>query len=833
MRVPVRWLADYVSHPWTTEELGHRLTMSGLKIEAIERPSELWGDVLIGEVAQLEPHPTSKKPLHIAHVHYGDGMVTVVTGAQNLYVGAKAPIVVEGGTIPFGPNGEPLKIEPRPMAGYTSHGMLCSSRELGLGDDHSGILILPEDAPLGQPLASFLGEDVLDIETVSNRPDTLSMIGVAREVAALVPSEVRLPDLRRLANNVERLDKESIGVEIADPDLCPRYSALRVDGVVAVQSPNWLVQRLESAGMRPINLLVDLTNYVMHEYGQPMHAFDASQLRGGKIVVRRAHEGEALRTLDGVDRSLPPEALVIADGDRAVALAGVMGGENSEISSETSSLILESANFNAPSVRKTAQRLGLRTDASSRFEKGLPPESTVPALERYVQLLGEITGDSIKISQVSDAWPVKPEPRTVTLPARDLRRLLGIEVSIEWAGDILGRLGFDVKLDGDQLIASVPFWRRVDIERSADLVEEVGRIVGFDEIPSTLPFRTLQPPAPAPGWYWEGRMRSRLLACGLNEAVTHTLTSPALMARMALETDDVAASGPKIWRRLVADPLSVGEEGASVEPVCLLNPASSDRQVMRVMLVPSLLDIVSKNLKHDQERVAFFEVARTFFPRGNDALAFEPRTLGIAASGLRRPRTWADAEPGPFTYFDIKGIIEAVLDEMQIEDWTVEPPDHPGLHPGRSATLLVAGKRVGYFGVLHPEIALRFEIEEWPVVVAEINLHALSEHASTTHVFKALPRFPAAHRDIAVVVDSGLPAAILMEVVEGTGGEIVESARIFDVYRGPSLPEEKKSIAIELSLRSPERTLTQEEVDATVKHIVDALSSDFGADLRD
>ncbi len=328
-------------------------------------------------------------------------------------------------------------------------------------------------------------------------------------------------------------------------------------------------------------------------------------------------------------------------------------------------------------------------------------------------------------------------------------------------------------------------------------------------------------------------MRSRLLACGLNEAVTHTLTSPALMARMALETDDVAASGPKIWRRLVADPLSVGEEGASVEPVCLLNPASSDRQVMRVMLVPSLLDIVSKNLKHDQERVAFFEVARTFFPRGNDALAFEPRTLGIAESGLRRPRTWADAEPGPFTYFDIKGIIEAVLDEMQIEDWTVEPPDHPGLHPGRSATLLVAGKRVGYFGVLHPEIALRFEIEEWPVVVAEINLHALSEHASTTHAFKALPRFPAAHRDIAVVVDSGLPAAILMEVVEGTGGEIVESARIFDVYRGPSLPEEKKSIAIELSLRSPERTLTQEEVDATVKHIVDALSSDFGADLRD
>jgi phenylalanyl-tRNA synthetase beta chain len=833
MRVPVRWLADYVSHPWTTDELGHRLTMSGLKVEAIERPGELWGDVFIGQVTQLEPHPTSKKALHIAHVHYGDGMVTVVTGAQNLYVGAKAPIVVEGGTIPFGPNGEPLKIEPRQMAGYTSQGMLCSARELGLGEDHSGILILPEDAPIGQPLASFLGEDVLDIETVSNRPDTLSMIGVAREVAGLVPSEVSLPDLHRLPNNIERLEKASIEVEIADPDLCLRYSALRVDGVVAVQSPDWLIERLESAGMRPINLLVDLTNYVMHEYGQPMHAFDASKLRGGKIVVRRAHEGEVLRTLDGVDRPLPPECLVIADGDRAVAIAGVMGGENSEISSDTFSLILESANFSAPSVRKTAQRLGLRTDASSRFEKGLPPESTVPALERYVQLLGEITGDPIKIARVSDAWPEKPEPRTVTLPARDLRRLLGIDVPIERAGEILGRLGFEVELDGDQLTVGVPFWRRVDIERSADLVEEVGRIVGFDEIPSTLPFRTLQPPAPSPGWQWEGRVRSRLLACGLNEAVTHTLTAPALMARMALETGDLSTPDPNVWRRLVPDPLAVTEAGASVEPVRLLNPASTDRQVMRVTLVPSLLDIVGKNLKHDQERVAFFEVARTFFPRGNDALAFEPRTLGIAASGLRRPRTWADAEPGPFTYFDIKGIVEAVLDEMQIEDWEVEPGDHPGLHPGRSATLHVAGKRAGYLGELHPEVALRFEIEERPTIVAEINLDALSERASTTHVFKPLPRFPSAHRDIAVTVDRDLAAAVLAKVVERTGGEILESARIFDVYQGPSLPDEKKSVAVELSLRSPERTLTQEEVDAAVKRIVDALSAEFGADLRD
>jgi phenylalanyl-tRNA synthetase beta chain len=833
MRVPVRWLSDYVTYPWDTDELGHRLTMTGLKIETIERPGELWGDVVVGEVATLEPHPTSKKPLHIAHVHYGDGSVVVVTGAQNLYVGAKAPIVVEGGTIPFGPDGEPLRIEARPMAGYTSHGMLCSARELGLGEDHSGILLLSEDAPLGQPLASVLGEDVLDIETVSNRPDTLSMIGVAREVAALVPAEVRLPDLSRLPDSVEHLERDSIEVEIRDPDLCPRYSALRVEGVVAIQSPDWLIQRLDSAGMRPINLLVDLTNYVMHEYGQPMHAFDASQLRGGKIVVRRAHQGDALRTLDGVDRSLTSENLVIADGDRAVAIAGVMGGENSEISPETSSLVLESANFNAPSVRKTAQALGLRTDASTRFEKGLPPESTVPAIERYVQLLAEITGDKIKVSRISDAWPRKPEPRTVTLPQRDLSRLLGIEVPIARAAEILGLLGFEVELEGNQLRAVVPFWRRVDIERPADLVEEVGRVVGFDEIPSTLPLRTLQPPAPSPGWYWEARVRSRLLAAGINEAVTHTLTSPALMARLKPNGVGTTAASEGLWAKVVASPDAVSEAGALLEPVRLLNPASADRQVMRVTLVPSLLAVVAENLKHSSERVAFFEVARTFFPRGDDALAFEPRTLAVAASGLRRPRTWAETDPGPFTYFDIKGIVETLLAELQIRDWHVEPGDHPGLHPGRQAFLHVDGSRAGYFGELHPSVARQFEIDDGPVVVAELNLDSLVNGASSQHAFKPLPRFPVAHRDIAVVVDKKLPAAALMTLIERTGADLLESARIFDVYTGPSLPAEKKSVAIELALRSPKQTLRQEEVDAAVGQIVEALRSQVGADLRD
>lgn len=832
MRVPVQWLKEYVDYPWSTEELAHRLTMSGLKVEAVERPGELWGDVVIGEVESLQPHPKSNKPLHVATVRYGEETVTVVTGAQNLYAGARAPLVLEGGSVPFGPGDEPLTIVPRPMAGITSHGMLCSTKELGLGEDHSGILILPSEAPVGRPLAEYLGSDVLDIETVSNRPDTLSMLGVAREVAALVPTDMSQPDLSQLPPTVEHIDEDSIGIEIVDPDLCPRYTALRVDGISAGESPEWLARRLEAAGMRPINLLVDLTNYVMHEYGQPMHAFDASRLHGDTIVVRRARDGETLMTLDGIERILGPDNLVIADGERPVAIAGVMGGEDSEITPGTTSLILESANFNAPSVRRTAQALGLRTDASSRFEKGLPPEGTVPAIERYVQLLSEITGAPLQIARMSDRWPVKPQPRVVVMPLRDLSRLLGIEVSVGRAAKILRTLGFGVTVGDESIEAEVPPWRRVDIHRSADLVEEVGRIVGFDEIPSTLPFRTLEPPVPSPEWYWENRLRDRLTAVGLNEGVTHTLSSPALMSRLHIIANRSNEAGVP-WDELVPNREGIDREGATPWPISLMNPGSMDRQLLRLTLLPSLLDVAAHNFKHTEERVEFFEIARTFFPREDDQLPYERRTLSLVLSGRRVPRTWQDTNPGSFSFFDVKGVIEAVLDELQISNWSVRPKRHPSLHPGRSAALCLGDQDVAYFGELHPTVAARFELEGRPTQVAEIDLDALFPHASSEHVFQPLPRFPAAYRDLAVVVTDTVAADDIVRLVRAEGGQVLESAQIFDVYEGGSLPQGTRSIAVQIVFRSPERTLTQEEVDAVVSRIIAALAREFGASLRD
>jgi phenylalanyl-tRNA synthetase beta chain len=830
MRVPLGWLADYVTHPWLPEELGRRLTMSGLKVEAIERPSEGWSDIRIGQVIDVSLHPRSNKPLWVTHVHYGDGVVEIVTGAPNVFAGAKVPVVLVGGSVPYGPGGAPLRIDPRPMAGIVSNGMLCSPGELGLEGDDSGIMILPDEAPLGLPLGEYLGDEVLDIETVSNRPDTLSITGVAREVAALVPAPLRLPDLSAVPPRVEQRTDQSIAVEIADPDLCSRYSALRVDGLTVVRSPEWLVRRIEAAGIRAINLPVDLTNYVMVELGQPMHAFDASRLSGDRIVVRRARPAEMVRTLDGVDRALPPDALVIADGERAVAVAGVMGGEESEITDTTTSLILESANFNAPSVRRTAQALGLRTDASSRFEKGLPPETTVSAIQRFVQLLAEITGDPIVIHAITDVWPVQPEERTVRMPMRDVHRLLGIDVSAERASAVLQLLGFGVETEGTTLVATVPYWRRVDIQRSADLVEEVGRIVGFDQIPTTLPFRTLQPPVPSPGWFWEGRVRSRLLATGVNEAVTHSLTSTAHMARASRGLEP---SSDENWRLLVANPDGVERHGATARPVELSNPATVDRQVLRLTLVPDLLDVVDRNLKYVDERVAFFEIARTYFPLTDGELAYERRTLALALSGVRTPRTWERPEPGGFTFYDMKGLVETVLDEMHVDAAEVRAASHPMLHPGRSATLWVSGQEIGYFGELHPELAARLNLDTWPVQVAELDLDALVDLARDDPSFQSLPRFPSAFRDIAIVVARDLPSARVLEVVRSVAGQLLQTARVFDVYEGPGIGEGKKSLAFELSFVAGDRTLTQAEVDEVMARIVTSLRSEVGAVLRE
>lgn len=828
MRVPLSWLADYVDTELTADELAHRLTMSGLKVEAIERIGDNWDDIVIGQVVEIEPHPTSRNPLWVTKTDLGGRTETIVTGAPNVKLHDKVPVIPVGGFVPSGPDGEPMEIKPRPMAGITSQGMLASARELGISEAHQGIYILPSDAPVGMPLRTYMGDEILDIETNPNRPDTLSIIGIAREVAAITSGPLTLPHLEPPDDGVEWTREPSITVEVEDETLCPRYSALRVSGVQVGESPFWMQRRLEMAGMRPINSLVDITNYVMLEYGQPMHAFDAAQLGGGRIVVRPARPDETITTLDGQVRQLLASDLVIADGGRPVAIAGVMGGENSEIAQDTSEILLESANFDPISVRRTAKRLDLRTESSARFEKGLPPELTPMGIKRYVQLLSQIGGGTLQAGRIDDVHAPFPAPRRVSLPVRDLRRLLGIEVGREEAAEILSGLGFDVDVGPDAITVTVPFWRRADIALPADLVEEVARVVGFDRIPATLPEHTVAPPSQLPALHWEDVTREALLASGASELVTHSLTSPESVDELFV----AGRGGSEEWSEVVANAPGVYEHEALAELVTLLNPPTRDRSVLRPTLVPSLLEEIARNLRHMEDRVAFFEVARTYFRRPSD-LPYERRTLAIALSGRRQPRSWQESEPGPYTFFDLKGMLEGVLNALGVQGWSVEPVPHPSLHPGRSARLCVGAREAGYLGELHPLVAERFEIEGWPVQVAEIDLDTVFPLASDTHVFRPVSRHPAVHRDIAVAVSRSTPAADVLRVVREAGGDLLESAQIFDVYEGEQAGADARSIAVALEFRAPGATLTQEEVSGMMERIVDALHAELNAGLRE
>ncbi len=832
MRVPLEWLSDFVDFELSTDELAERLTMTGLNVEGIERPSVEWRDVIIGQVVELEPHPHSRNPLNVAQVDIGHQRITIVTGAPNIRVGDKVPVVLVGGRLPHGPDGNAVTIEAKPMAGITSHGMLGSERELGLSDEHSGIYILPPDAPVGSPLVSVMGGDVLDLETVSNRPDTLSIVGIARETAAITQQQVVMPDVTAINGSVQWIDQPSIELQIDVPELCPRFSAMRIEGVAAVPSPTWLASRLEAAGQRPINLLVDLTNYVMLEYGQPMHAFDADRLQSNRIVVRLARSGETVRTLDGVIRSLPADAVVVADGERAVSVAGIIGGEESEITDQTTTLLLEAATWDAPNIRFTAKALGVRTEASSRFEKGQQPETTVPAIFRFLQLLAQITDRPLRVSRLSDCVAREPEDRTVTMPLRDLDRLVGVPIDADTAAEQLSLLGFGVVIEDTAISAVVPYWRRVDIEQSADLVEEVARLVGFDSLPATLPRRTMRPPVTDPRRRWEEIIRERLLAGGANEITTHSLTSYAAMARLFLPGRRSASPQEMPWETIIPNPEGVPARRAVIEPVKLLNPATIEREILRMTLLPSVLDVVSRNLKNSDERLVFFEIDRTFFHRHDD-LPYERETLAIALSGERHMRHWSEPQPGPYTFFDMKGLLEALLHSTQLQNWESISTAHPSLHPGRSASLRVGDREFAIFGQVHPEVAHSFELDTFPVMVAEVDLDALIGAAGAPRLFRELPRYPAAYRDLAVVVSRDLPAARLQQVVRREGGDVLESARIFDVYEGPQVPPDQKSIAVEMALRSANTTLTQEDVETVMLRIVGAIEHELGGTIRD
>ena len=799
MRVPLKWLSEYVDITLSPPDLAQRLTGAGLEVGEIISSGGDWSLVSVAEVVDVSRHPNANR-LVLASVDLGAGQrMTVVCGAPNVAVGQKVAFAREGAVLIDGRSGRPSALERAVIRGVESAGMICSEKELGLSGHHEGIIVLPDDAPVGAPLASYLGDAILDFDLRPNRPDCLSILGIAREVAALSGQNVREPPLEYPEEGPPIESRAQ--VEIADPDLCPRYCAALIEGVKVAPSPPWLQERLTAAGLRPINNIVDITNYVMLELGQPLHAFDFAKIGGQKIVVRRARAGEKLLFLDGSQQELTPEMLVIADAQVAMALAGVMGGTDSEVNRRTKTVLLESANFNAVSIRRTSTALKLRTDAAQRFEKGLSHQLPLVAARRAVKLMVELCGG--KAAQgIVDVYPGKERDIRVTVTRARLRQVLGIDLPVAEVRQILTSLGFTCRwLPPDRYVVRVPYWR-TDVRIPDDVAEELARIYGYNRLPSTTLGGVIPEAEPQPQRGLRERMRDLLVAAGLQEVIHYSLTD--------LETLGKVLSPEELARR---------------PPLHAANPMSRELEYLRTTLRASLLESLARNLRH-RASVALFEIAPVFLPRPDDLPEEREMACGVLCGP--RPDRWGQPRADPFDFYDAKAYLESVLAALDIQAEFREADDYAFL-PGRTAAVVIDGEQVGLVGQVHPAVAASFEIEK-DVAMFELDLDALLPHVQGGRRYRLIPRYPSLEQDIAVVMDEGVPAARVKAVIESF--PLVARAYLFDVYTGPPVPAGKKSLAFSISYQSAEHTLTDAEVNREQRRIVGRLKRELGASLR-
>lgn len=820
MRIPLKWLQEYVSlDDLPVDVLAHRLTLAGLEVASIERIGQEWDRerILVGEVVEVRRHPNADR-LTVVDVSFGAGPpLSVVCGAPNIRPGMrgqKVALARAGARLYDGHSREPrlVTLKADTIRGVRSEGMICSEKELGLSEDHTGVVILPDDAPVGLPLADYLGEVILDIDLTPNLGRCYSMIGVAREVAALFGRELRRPSPspREAAAPIAG----QVTVEILDPDLCPRYSAALVRDVRMGPSPSWMQQRLLRAGMRPINVVVDITNYVMLEFGQPLHAFDYEKLRPKPgqeyppaIVVRRARPGERMTTLDGVERVLDADALLICDGQGPVALAGVMGGLESEVTETTRHILLESAHFDPIGIRRTSQALHLSSEASIRFERGVDPEGTVWALRRACALLEELAG-AVTAQGVVDVYPRPYPPRTIVLPAGEVRRILGISLTAEEVAELLRPLGFACTVEEETVRVDVPSFR-MDVSFPADLLEEVARMYGYDRIPATLLRDVLPPQRGNALLELQERIRDILVGCGMDEVITYSLTNLRSVSRLTPGMPEI--DGSRYLR--------------------LANPLTPEREYLRQTLTAGLLEALALNLR-TYERVAIFEIGRVYLPREGQELPDEPPMLGLALAGRREERSWLPSSAEELDFFDLKGVVEVLLDRLGIVGARFEPSDHPSFHPGRQAALWLGEEMAGHLGEVHPQVCAQFELPARRVCLAEFHLLPFLHHAGL-RLYEPLSRFPAVVQDIAVVVDEDIPAERVAEVIRRAGGPLLRDVALFDVYRGSPLPEGKRSLAYRLTFQAMDRVLVEDEVNRLrEKKIVPALERELGATIR-
>jgi phenylalanyl-tRNA synthetase beta chain len=801
LRVSLKWLSEYVDLKLSPEDLARRLTLATAEVERIERLGGDWdGDLVrIGRVIGVEQHPNADR-LRLATIDLGAERHQVVCGAPNIEVGQKIAFAQVGATVIDGHSGHPSVLKPAKIRGVESAGMVLSEKELGLSASHEGILVLAEDAPVGAPLREFLGDVIFECYVVPNRPDLMGMLGFAREISALTGARVREPD-EEYAQAGPPVQKRA-AVAIEAPDLCPRYIATVVEDVRVGPSPAWMQERLLAVGMRPINNIVDITNYVMMETGQPLHAFDYDLVKGRQIVVRRAREGELLRTIDGEPRELEPSMLVIADRDEAIAVAGVMGGADSEVTERTSKILLEAACFHPGSIRRASSRLKLRSEASSRFERNIHPEVAAHASARATKLLVEIAGGRAAKGSV-DVYPGKRRETRVAVSPGRIKQVLGIDLPQSQVRATLTSLGFTCRwTPPDRYVCRVPYWR-TDIAIADDLVEELGRIAGYDQLPATRLRGALPEVSVEPLPELRERLKDALVGIGFQEVITYSLTNEEMLLRVL----------PK-------------EDLAMEPPLRLLNPMSTEQELLRVSLRQDLLAALERNRRHDSGFVCLFEAGREYHRRDGD-LPEEVETICAVIAG-RQPDRWGNpAGPEP-DFFLAKGYAQALLDEAGVEaQW--EPASEHGLLPGRTAQIRADGSVLGVLGQVHPETAMRFDLEE-DVFLLELRVPALLPHARSQTTAAPVSRFPAIEQDMAVLVSAETPAGEVEAILRRS--RLVADVRLFDVYEGGQVPAGKKSLAYRVRYQAADRTLTDEEAAKARDGQVAQLEHLLGATIR-
>ena len=798
MNVSIKWLKKYVDFDLSPETLAERLLMLGMEIESIKQLGEGLDRVVVGRINTVAKHPKADK-LVLCNVDVGTGTdAQIVCGAPNAREGLVAPVALVGAALPNG-----LTIKRAKIRGEESHGMLCSEQELAISDEASGLMELPDDTQIGAPLVEALGleDTVLELEITPNRPDCLSMIGVAREISIITGNPIRLPEVN--VNCSQMADIHNLtSVTIEAPDLCPRYAARVIRGVKIAPSPAWLQRRLEAIGVGTINNIVDITNYVLMEYGHPLHAFDYHRLTENRIVVRRAESGETLKTIDAEERELTPDMLVIADAEKPVALAGVMGGFDSEITDQTVDVLLESAYFHPPSIRKTSKALGMHTEASHRFERGADPEGVIPAINRAAQLIAEITGGEI-CSGIIDAYPGKPEAINIKLRPERVNFVLGTEIEADEMRNILTRLGFIVS---DTFEVTAPTFRP-DVRQEIDLIEEIARVHGFDNIPTTLPRGDIPIPKINPKENLREGVKTYLLQCGMMEAMNYAFYHPNVFDRIRLTSTDLLR-----------------------QAVQIANPLSEDQSIMRTTLLPSLLTNAQRNRNHQINDVQFFECSKVFIPNETGEHPNEPeRVAGIIAGNLGAGVYSDPLRPADF--FDIKGVVEGMLDRCGLSDYAIAHTDHPTFHPGRRSEIRVEDKILCVFGEAHPEVLENYDLPH-KAYLFELDFERLVDAVELTKQFEPIPIYPSVNRDLAIVLDADTPARHPTEIIQSAGGELVSSLHLFDVYTGEQVPEGKKSLAFAIEYRSRTETLTDETVDRVHGGILERLERELGATLR-